>query len=281
MYLFVTRRNPSGLNNMEMGLPDCFGLLNVLPSQPGEAVVTIKRFQEEPYLTQLKATVEGVFAGENPCFSVDQTIFYAQGGGQPGDVGTVISASGRVMEIVDTRYADDRKTILHFLKSAEGVEELNLGDSVSLKINWSRRYRLMRMHTAMHLLCSIIPFPVTGGGVGESESRVEFDMQTTDFDKTELSHKLNAMTENGIRVDTSWITDEELDANPDLVRTMSVKPPRGTGQIRMIKVGDNIDYQPCGGTHVRNTSEIGPLQVTKIKSKGKQNKRVSITLLEP
>ncbi|MEJ2043742.1 MAG: alanyl-tRNA editing protein [Reinekea sp.] len=242
--------------------------------------MTDKRFIEDAYLKRLNTEVIDVRTGDTPCFTVKETVFYAMSGGQPGDTGSVINSAGDEIAITDTRYDSDRQTIVHYI-AADNAGKLRSGEAVTLMINWPRRHRLMRMHSAMHLLCSLIPYPVTGGGVGETESRVEFDMSTGDFDKEELSRQLTELTERAIDIETSWITDDELDQNPELVRTMSVQPPRGTGRIRMVKIGDHVDYQPCGGTHVKNTTEIGPLQVTKIKSKGKQNKRVSIALAAP
>lgn len=238
--------------------------------------MTEKAFYQDSYLKQLTANVVAI---EENRLILDQTIFYPSGGGQPGDQGD-IRWGGQSIPVLDTKYSPDRQTIVHFLPENCGVE-LKVGQEVELVLDWTRRHRLMRMHTAMHLLCSIIPYPVTGGGVGEEESRVEFDMETTEFDKEALSATLNEIVSNDLPINIEFITDQQLDENPDLVRTMSVQPPRGTGTIRMINVGDKLDYQPCGGTHVKSTGEIGPLQITKIKSKGKQNKRVNIALLEP
>jgi misacylated tRNA(Ala) deacylase len=149
-----------------------------------------------------------------------------------------------------------------------------------MAIDWERRHRLMRMHTSMHLVCSLITAQATGGAVGESESRIDFDLQGQVVDKDQLTADLNALIERALPVTIGSITDEELDRNPDLVRTMSVQPPRGAGTVRTISIEDT-DYQPCGGTHVRNTAEIGELLVTRMKNKGKQNKRISIALVNP
>jgi misacylated tRNA(Ala) deacylase len=242
--------------------------------------MTNKVFSEDAYLTTYQSTIVSIEKSDTPSVVLEGTIFYALSGGQPGDVG-YLKIDNKIANVIDTRFDKDRKTILHFLEPTADLSAYQPGQSVSMEIDWERRHRLMRMHSAMHLLCALIPFPVTGGGVGETESRVEFDMETSDFDKAELSHQLNNFVAQDLPVDISFISDEELDANPELVRTMSVKPPRGVGQVRMINIGDKVDYQPCGGTHVRSTGEIGELAVTKIKSKGKQNKRVSLALVSP
>ncbi|EAR08387.1 alanyl-tRNA editing protein [Reinekea blandensis] len=241
--------------------------------------MTHKQFAEEAYQTTYQGKLIRL-QSDPPAVILDSTIFYALSGGQPGDTGE-LSADGLTVRVVDTRYDADRKTILHYLDPESPVPEWKTGQIIEMKIDWARRHRLMRMHTAMHLLCSLIPYPVTGGGVGERESRVEFDMDTADFDKADLSQKLNQLVTQNLSVDVSSITDDMLDNNPELIRTMSVQPPRGQGSVRMINIGQGIDYQPCGGTHVRETGEIGELVVTKIKSKGKQNKRVSLALVTP
>lgn len=234
--------------------------------------MTQKLFLEDAYSVKSRSTI---IASGPGWFHVDTTIFYARSGGQPGDQGQVF-VNGKCFEIVDSHYETDRKTVKHLLSNTESV--LLVGQEVSFELNWERRHRLMRMHTSMHLLCSLIPAPVTGGGVGENESRVEFDIQTTDFDKELLSNQLNELIQQCLPIEISAITDQQLDDQPELVRTMSVQPPRGLGSIRMVNIGDGIDYQPCGGTHVKNTSEIGLVKVMSIKSKGRQNKRFTIAL---
>jgi misacylated tRNA(Ala) deacylase len=206
------------------------------------------------------------------------TIFYPLGGGQPGDTGR-LTIQGRDYRVVDTRFAEDRQQIIHFLEE-EDLGAIAVGDPVDMEIDWERRHRLMRMHTSMHLVCSLISAQATGGAVGETESRLDFDLQGEVVDKERLTADLNALVDQAIPVSIGSITDAELDQNPGLVRTMSVQPPRGHGTIRTISI-ENTDYQPCGGTHVRNTSEIGELVVTGLKNKGKQNKRISLALVEP
>ncbi len=206
------------------------------------------------------------------------TIFYPLGGGQPGDRGT-LTIGARDYAVVDTRYADDGHNIVHYLE-ADDLSTIQAGDAVDMQIDWERRHRLMRMHTCMHLMCSLISAQATGGSVGETESRLDFDLQGQVIDKEQLTAELNALVEKALPVTIGAITDAELDQKPELVRTMSVQPPRGHGTVRTISIEDT-DYQPCGGTHVRNTAEIGELLVTKLKNKGKQNKRISIALVNP
>ncbi len=206
------------------------------------------------------------------------TIFYPLGGGQPGDTGR-LQIGGRAYHVVDTRFAKERLNIVHFLQE-EDLSGIQVGDAVDMEIDWERRHRLMRMHTSMHLVCSLISAQATGGAVGETESRLDFDLQGQVIYKEELTTELNALVAKAIPVCTGSITDAELDQNPGLVRTMSVQPPRGCGTLRTVSI-ENIDYQPCGGTHVRNTAEIGALQITGLKNKGKQNKRISLALVEP
>jgi len=206
------------------------------------------------------------------------TIFYPLGGGQPGDHGS-LAINGRDYAVVDTRYADDRHNIVHFLET-DDLSAIRVGDRVDMRIDWERRHRLMRMHTSMHLVCSLISAQATGGAVGESQSRLDFDLQGEVVDKEQLTADLNALVARALPVSIGSITDSELDQNPELVRTMSVQPPRGHGSVRTVTIEDT-DYQPCGGTHVRNIAEIGELVVTGMKNKGRQNKRISIALVEP
>jgi misacylated tRNA(Ala) deacylase len=206
------------------------------------------------------------------------TIFYPLGGGQPGDSGRLL-INDREYRVVDTRYADDRHNIVHYLEE-EDLSAIQAGDAVDMELDWERRHRLMRMHSSMHLVCSLISAQATGGAVGETSSRLDFDLQDEVVDKDKLTADLNALIDRAIPISIGAITDTELDQNPELVRTMSVQPPRGHGTVRTISIEDT-DYQPCGGTHVRNTAEIGELVVTGLKNKGKQNKRISLALVQP
>jgi len=207
------------------------------------------------------------------------TIFYPLGGGQPGDTG-ILTINGHDYPVIDTCYDEDCESIIHFFDESSDFSDINLGDHVDMAIDWERRHRLMRMHTSMHLICSLINAQATGGSVVERKSRLDFDLQGQVIDKEHLTAELNKLVAKGIPVNIGTISDAELEQNPELVRTMSVQPPRGQGSVRTISI-ENIDYQPCGGTHVRNTAEIGELLVTKLKNKGKQNKRISLVLVNP
>ena len=237
--------------------------------------MTEKVFYQDSYQKTLRSEVSEVRADG---VILAATIFYPLGGGQPGDTGR-LTIRGRDYRVVDTRFAEDRNNIMHFLEG-EDLGAIAVGDAVDMEIDWQRRHRLMRMHTSMHLVCSLISAQATGGAVGETESRLDFDLQGEVVDKEQLTADLNALVEKAIPVSIGSITDAELEQNPGLVRTMSVQPPRGHGSVRTITI-EETDYQPCGGTHVRNTSEIGELLVTGLKNKGKQNKRISLALVEP
>jgi misacylated tRNA(Ala) deacylase len=207
---------------------------------------------------------------------LDQTVFYVQGGGQPGDAGHILGKGGGEIAIVNTMYGPpDRATVIH-VPQAPGAA-LQPGETVTVRLDWERRYRRMRAHTALHLLSVVLPYPVTGGAIGEGDGRLDFDIPDAGLDKSDLTQKLNDLVARDAPVSERWITDEELDANPGLVKTMTVKPPRGSGRVRLVEI-EGIDLQPCGGTHVRRTGEIGPVAVTEIEKKGKQNRRVRIAL---
>jgi len=227
-------------------------------------------FQEDAYRQSCDAQIVAVTATG---VVLDQTVFYPLGGGQPGDTGTLTQADGSVLTVVDTRKGEDG-AIVHQLD--EGSELPPAGSAVTASIDWPRRHRHMRMHTCMHLLGSLIPEPVTGGNVGADKSRLDFNLPESPH-KDELTAQLNALIEADHPVSTRWISDAELDANPELVRTMSVSPPRGAGRIRLLQIGE-VDLQPCGGTHVRSTAEIGTAVVSKIENKGKQNRRFHLQL---
>lgn len=235
--------------------------------------MTRKVFYEDSYLKTLTATVTDI---DGEWIVLDQTIFYPEGGGQPGDTGTLATtAPGKTGKfcILETRKGNAPDSIRHRLDSDS--HGLGIGDVVDLALDWDRRYRHMRMHTGMHLLGSLIPVPVTGGSVGAEKSRLDFDVGELELDKDDLTRRMNALIAEGHDIRFESITDEELDANPGLVRTMSVQPPRGAGVIRMVRVLD-VDFQPCGGTHINNTSEIGPVAIAKIENKGKRNRRVHL-----
>jgi misacylated tRNA(Ala) deacylase len=229
-------------------------------------------FRDDSYLRTLGARVTEI--GPEGGIVLDRTIFYAASGGQPNDTGRIATADGRVVPIVNVVHPEGDKTrILHI--PAEDAAALAPGDSVTLELDWDRRYRLMRMHTALHLLSVVFPFPVTGGSVGEDKGRLDFDMPEVPGNLPELEERLNQMVAGAHPITQEWITDEEMAANPGLVKTMKVRPPSGQGRVRLIRIGD-VDLQPCGGTHVADTSEIGPLKLGKIEKKGAQNRRVAL-----
>jgi misacylated tRNA(Ala) deacylase len=231
--------------------------------------MTEEMFRSDSYLRECDATVIAV---DGNAVTVDRTVFYPLGGGQPGDIGAMDwnGGSGR---IVDTRYGDGGD-IAHFVEEGSAVPEL--GTSVHLSLDWDRRYRHMRMHTAMHLLGSVLQYGVTGGNISADKSRLDFDMEDT-VDKEAVGEALRALVEADHPVSFRWISDAELDANPDLVRTMSVQPPRGKGKVRLLEI-EGVDLQPCGGTHLKSTAEVGHVRIGKVEKKGKRNRRVNIHL---
>ena len=207
---------------------------------------------------------------------LDRTIFYPEGGGQPGDIGSIRLEGG--LDLIVANTVKTPNGILHIVDAKKS--EMVIGQSVTMDIDWERRLRHMRMHTALHLLCSQVEGAVTGGAIGAQKSRLDFNMPGERPEKEELEEKMNNLIAGDHKISISWISDEELKANPDLVRTMSVRPPMGTGSIRMIRIGDNIDFQPCGGTHVKSTLEIGYIKIGKIENKGRQNRRINIALTD-
>lgn len=230
-------------------------------------------FLDDAYLSTAEARVIGIH--DDGGVIVDQTCFYANSGGQPGDIGFFERQDGSKLEVVETITGADKAEIIHIL--AQDAPRPAIGENLVLHIDWPRRYKLMRMHTACHLLTALCPFPVTGASVGEQESRIDFDMADAP-DKVDLTMKLQALVRENHPVFTRWITEGELDAQPDLVKSKNVRPPRGLGDIRLICIGDegDIDSQPCGGTHVSETQEVGDIHVGKIEKKGKQNRRFRI-----
>lgn len=236
--------------------------------------MTIPLFRDDAYLTRCEATVTGA---DDRGVILDRTVLYARGGGQPGDVGRLRHRDGREVPVIDTVYAEDRNGIVHVL--APDSPRPSVGETVMVELDWARRLPRMRIHTALHLLSVALPYPVTGGAIGEGDGRLDFDIPEGGLDKAEIAERLNGMIARDAPVSDRWITDEELDANPGLVKTMSVKPPRGSGRVRLVEIA-GIDLQPCGGTHVRRTGEIGAVVVTDIEKKGKQNRRVRIALVD-
>tara|TARA_R110002020_G_scaffold36530_3_gene109902 strand:+ start:666 stop:1382 length:717 start_codon:yes stop_codon:yes gene_type:complete len=234
--------------------------------------MTTYLFRDDSYLQSLRATVTGITPDGGVV--LDQTIFYAASGGQPGDIGTLISDDGTELAIANTIHPDGDKTQIVHMPVA-GAALPVVGQTVTTRLDWDRRYRLMRMHTALHLLSVVFTFPVTGGSIGADKGRLDFAMPDLPDDLPGLEARLNAMIASDHPVSQEWITDAEMAANPDLIKTMNVKPPMGQGRVRLIRIGD-VDLQPCGGTHVASTGEIGAVKFGKIESKGKQNRRVNL-----
>jgi len=242
-------------------------------------LATLALFRDDAYRRDCEARI--VAHNERGGLVLDRTVFYATSGGQPGDTGRLVVAGGTIVPIAATVYGDDKVGIVHV--PAAGGQLPAVGLPVLAEIAWERRHRHMRMHSALHLLCSLIPFPVTGGSIGAEESRLDFDISEAGVvDKDDLTEKLLALVAADHPVSFRWITDEELSDNPGLVRTMSVKPPTGMGKVRLVAIGvdGSVDLQPCGGTHVRSTAEIGPVAVTKIEKKGRQNRRIRLAFAE-
>jgi misacylated tRNA(Ala) deacylase len=231
--------------------------------------MTEELFREDSYLKECDATVEAL---DDSAVILDRTVFYALGGGQPGDTGTM-NWDGGSATIVDTRYGEGG-AIRHIL--AEGEPRPTVGVTVRVALDWDRRYRHMRMHTAMHLLGSVLQYGVTGGNISAEKSRLDFDMEDT-VDKEAVTTALEALVAGDHAVNCRWISEAELDAQPELVRTMSVQPPRGKGSVRLLEI-DGVDLQPCGGTHLKSTAEVGRIRIGKVEKKGKRNRRVNIHL---
>ena len=231
--------------------------------------MTEQLYAQDAYLKRCQATVVAV--GDDGV-RLDRTVFYPMGGGQPGDSGVLRLDDGGEIAVADTRRTDAGE-ILHILRDAASV--LQPGDRVEAEIDWERRYRHMKMHTCMHLLCAVVDAGVTGGSISVDKARLDFDLPDQLLDKQQIGVELNRLIQENHRVGARWISDAELDAQPDLVKTLSVQPPRGQGKVRLLEV-EGVDLQPCGGTHIANTAEIGPVKVVKIEKKSKHNRRVIV-----
>ena len=229
-----------------------------------------KLFEVDAYLKEFKAKIKGIAKDENR-IELDQTAFYAKSGGQPGDTG-IIEVEGIKIEVLDT--IKEKNKIINIVDDLRDLED---NSNIIGKINWDLRYKHMRMHTALHLLCSIIPLGVTGGQIGYGKSRLDFNDPDKVINKEELEEKINLLVEDNHIITSEIIEGSILEEKPELVRTMSVKPPQVDGKIRLIRIGD-VDLQPCGGTHVKTTNEIGKIQIGKIENKGKMNRRVNLLL---
>jgi len=235
-------------------------------------------FRDDAYLRSCSARV---VAADERGIRLDRTVFYPTGGGQPGDTGTLRLASGEAIAIIDTIKGDTADEVIHVPTPVTPLPAP--GTELTAEIDWERRYRLMRMHSCLHLLCAVVPGAVTGGQVSDGRGRLDFDVPGASLDKEAIASQLNALIAAGHDVTPRWITDEELESRPELVRTMSVKPPVGAGRVRLMEVAGRdaaIDLQPCGGTHIRNTAEIGPVVIGKIENKGRQNRRINIAFSE-
>ena len=224
-------------------------------------------FRDDPYLKSCEATVVAV---QENRVELDRTIFYPLGGGQAGDIGKLGS-----WRVVDTRKGASADSVWHILESNDAP---NVGEKMEIAINWERRHRLMRYHTALHLLGAVVKAAVTGGRIGEDKAHLDFDIEMEKLVKEQIEARLNELVSSNFETMARWITDAELDARPELVRTMSVAPPRGEGRVRLLEI-PGVDLQACGGTHVKNTGEIGRLAVARIRSEGKRNKRVTLVFV--
>ena len=231
-------------------------------------------FRDDAYARACDAVVTAVTPAG---VALDRTVFYPTGGGQPGDTGRLVDDDGAVVAVLPA-VKGEGDSVLHPLP--EGAAPPRVGAGIRAEIDWERRYRHMRMHTCLHLLSAVVTGGVTGGSVGELKSRLDFDLPDTALDKEALDAALNALIEADHPVVPRWIDEAELDANPELVRTMSVQPPRGAGRVRVLEIGAGVDLQPCGGTHVARTGEIGRVRVGKIENKGRRNRRINVHLEE-
>jgi misacylated tRNA(Ala) deacylase len=231
-------------------------------------------FREDAYLRTATARVRSI---EPRGIELDRTVFYPLGGGQAGDSGALLRANGERVVIADTRKGERPDSVLHVPVPGSVLPEA--GEPVTLEIDWPRRHRLMRLHTALHLLSCVIVAPVTGGNIVPDKGRLDFDIELAALDAGHIETETNRLIASAVATETAWITDAELDAQPELVKTMSVQPPRGLGKVRLLKI-PGIDLQPCGGTHVANIAEIGAIRVLRIRSEGRHNRRVEIGLID-
>lgn len=237
------------------------------------AFVVEALFRDNAYLKSAEARVVAV---EPRGIVLDRTVFYATSGGQPGDTGALVRADGSRIAIAGTVTGETKDEILH--QPAEGAAAPQVGETVTVEIDWGRRLKLMRMHAACHLLTVVCPYPITGASVGEEESRVDFDIPDAGVTREGVSAELMELVRADHPIFTRWITDEELAANPGLVKSKNVRPPAGSGRIRLVCIGEDgaVDTQPCGGTHVASTADVGEIHIGKIEKKGRENRRFRI-----
>ncbi|MEQ1409360.1 alanyl-tRNA editing protein [Neorhizobium sp. Rsf11] len=235
-------------------------------------------YRDDFYLSTAEAEVTTIH--EDGGIELNRTCFYATSGGQPGDTGFLERADGTKIALAQTKHGATKDIIIHV--PLEGEPQPLVGEKLTLHVDWPRRYRLMRMHTACHLLSVVCPYPITGAAVGEEESRVDFDMSET-IDRHEVTAKLMELVGQNHPVYVQWITDEELSANPGIVKSKNVRPPIGLGRVSLVCIGadSSVDSQPCGGTHVSETQEVGAIHIAKIEKKGKENRRFRIRFGAP
>jgi misacylated tRNA(Ala) deacylase len=231
-------------------------------------------FRDDSYLRETEGTVLAI--NERGGILTDQTVFYATSGGQPGDTGVFVRPDGSTISIAATVTGESKDEIIHVPAPGQAVPAV--GEKLILRIDWDRRFKLMRMHAACHLLSVVCPYPITGAAVGEDDSRVDFDLPDAGVTKEGVTAKLMELVQANHPIFTRWITDEQLAANPGLIKSKNVRPPAGTGRIRLVCIGENasVDSQPCGGTHVATTGEVGAVHIGKIEKKGKENRRFRI-----
>ena len=232
-------------------------------------------FRDDAYASSADATVLAI---DGDRVILDRTVFYGRSGGQPGDTGSILSGE-KSLDVTDTLTGETKDEIVHLVP---GAEHLRVGARVGLTLDWERRHRLMRMHTACHILSVVCPFPITGAAVSENDSRVDFDLPEP-VEKDAITAAMMQLVSADHPVFAEWITEEQLAANPTLVKSANVRPPAGAGRIRLVCIGENsaVDAQPCGGTHVRSTGEVGPIHIGKIEKKGRTNRRFRIRFGEP
>lgn len=240
---------------------------------------TTALFRDDAYLQEAEATVMAV--NDRGGIILDRTVFYATSGGQPGDTGVIVRADGSRIAVAATVTGETKDEIIHI--PADGDNLPAVGEKVGLAIDWERRLNLMRMHTACHLVSVICPFPITGASVAEDDSRIDLDIPDPSYTKELVTERLMEMVRADHPVTIRWITDEELAANPGLVKSKNVRPPMGSGRIRLVLIGEDasVDSQPCGGTHVARTGEIGAIHIGKIEKKGRENRRFRIRFGPP
>ena len=227
-------------------------------------------FEENPYTKEIETRIKEINI-ENKTVELENTIFYGKSGGQPGDIGKII-AGDQEIEVSDTIKADG--SIKNILENLNGLSK---NQNIIARINWDKRYKYMRMHSALHLMCASIPLGVTGGQIGYDKSRLDFNDPDKEIKKEELQERINTLTKEDHEITYEYIDSQILKSQPELVRTMSVKPPNIEGKLRFVKIG-NVDFQPCGGTHVRSTKEVGKITIGKIENKGRMNRRVNISI---